>query len=528
MEESRRVVLAGSSRQAVEGARTIGPVHDDELVQVTVVLRRRASLPADVLAGQRRLSREELRSAHGADPGELRRVVEALEAAGARVVDQDAGSRRVVAVGPARVLTRFFGTALQEVESISPVTGLPVRHRQRTGPLSLPADVAEVVTAVLGLDDRPQAQPHLRAASPAAVATSYTPAQVASLYGFPSGTDGTGQVVAVVELGGGLSQTDLANYFSGLGLPAPNVRAVSVDGAPTATGVEANADVEVALDVEVIGAAAPGAAQVVYFAPNTDAGFHDALAEAVSAQPTPVAVSISWGQSEDSWSVQGRDALDKVCSDAVALGVTVTVAAGDSGSDDGVGDGQPHVDFPASSPYVLGCGGTRLEAGAGTRTEASEVVWDDLPHGGATGGGVSDVYPLPSWQQAASQVTRAGTDTAGRGVPDVAGDASPETGYQVLADGTEQVVGGTSAVAPLWAALIARLAQALGRSPGWLPPALYSGVMPGVPAPGLRAITSGDNGAYQAGKGWDACTGLGSPVGTVLLARLESGGAPKG
>ena len=528
MDETGRVVLAGSERLAVAGARVIRPVHDDEEVRVTVVLRRRAELPSDVLEGRRQLGRDELSTGYGADPGEVSQVVETLEAAGAQVLKQDAASRRVVATGTAGALSLLFGTTLQEVESTSPVTGEPVRHRQRTGPLSVPSGLGGIVTAVLGLDDRPQARPHLRSVSPDAVATSFTADQVARLYDFPPGTDGTGQVVAVVELGGGISKTDLANYFSQLGIPAPSVQAVSVDGASTAAGVQPNADTEVSLDVEVIGAVAPGASQVVYFAPNTDAGFHDALAGALQATPTPVAISISWGQSEDSWSVQGRSALGQVCADAVALGVTVMVAAGDSGSSDGVNDGEPHVDFPASSPYVLACGGTRLDADPATGAIASEVVRDDLPNGGATGGGVSDIYALPSWQEAASQVKRAGTGTSGRGVPDVAGDAAPETGYRVMSDGTEQVVGGTSAVAPLWAALTARLAQGVGHSPGWLAPALYAGVQPGVGAPGFRDITSGNNGAYQAGPGWDACTGLGRPVGTGVAARLGSGGSAGG
>ena len=525
MGETDRVVLEGSERALPPGSRPLGALHDDEPVRVTVVLRRRAQLPADVLEGGRRLGREELRSTYGADPDEVRQVVEALETAGARVVEHDAGHRSVVAVGTSGTLSRFFGTTLEEVESTSPVTGQPVRHRQRTGALSLPASLSGIVVAVLGLDDRPQARPHLRLAAPGAVATSFTPNQVAALYAFPPNTDGTGQVVAVVELGGGLSQADLSTYFSQLGIPVPSVKAVSVDGAPTAAGAQPDSDTEVALDVQVIGAISPGAAQLVYFAPNTDAGFHDALANAVHASPTPVAVSISWGESEDSWTSQGRSAMKEVCSDAAALGVTVTVAAGDSGSSDGVSDGKAHVDFPASCPYVLGCGGTRLDASPSRGAISSEVVWDDLPSGGATGGGVSDVYSLPSWQKAASGVKRSGTGAAGRGVPDVAGDASPETGYSIIADGTAQVVGGTSAVAPLWAALTARLAESLGRSPGWLPPALYAGVAPGVVAPGFRDIVSGDNGAYRAGKGWDACSGLGSPVGTEIATRLGAAGS---
>jgi len=215
----------------------------------------------------------------------------------------------------------------------------------------------------------------------------------------------------------------------------------------------------------------------------------------------------------------GRTALDQALSDAAALGITVTVAAGDNGSGDGVTDGKNHCDYPASSPYALACGGTRLEADASTGAISSETVWNDGSSGGATGGGVSDVYSLPSWQ--ASAGVPAASVTGGRGVPDVAGDADPQTGYQVLVDGKQGVYGGTSAVAPLWAGLIARLAQATGRKFGLLQPLLYSGVAPGTGVPGFNDITVGSNGAYSAGPGWDACTGLGSPSGTALLARLK-------
>jgi kumamolisin len=200
----------------------------------------------------------------------------------------------------------------------------------------------------------------------------------------------------------------------------------------------------------------------------------------------------------------------------------VCVAAGDNGSSDGQPAGN-HVDFPASSPHVLGCGGTRLLADLASGTVTTETVWNDGPSGGATGGGVSDVFAVPSWQLAAGVPAPGGR--AGRGVPDVAGDADPQTGYQVLVRGQRQVVGGTSAVAPLWAALIARLAQAAGRRFGLIQPALYAGVAPGAGGAGFRDITAGNNGSYTAGPGWDACTGLGSPDGTALLGRLTGGAA---
>ncbi|MGC1405338.1 MAG: peptidase S53, partial [Candidatus Dormiibacterota bacterium] len=180
-------------------------------------------------------------------------------------------------------------------------------------------------------------------------------------------------------------------------------------------------------------------------------------------------------------------------------------------------NGQANVDFPASSPHVLACGGTRLTSSG--NLISAEVVWNDGPGGGATGGGVSAEFALPSWQAGAHVPPSADPGhKSGRGVPDVCGDADPESGYQVLVDGQSTVFGGTSAVAPLWAALLVRCAQALGRNPGYLNPILYQT----LEAEGVtRDITNGNNGAYKAGPGWDPCTGWGSPDGTKLLAGLR-------
>jgi kumamolisin len=344
------------------------------------------------------------------------------------------------------------------------------------------------------------------------------------LYNFPAATDGTGQTIAIIELGGGYTQSDLDTYFSGLGLATPSVTAVGVDGGSNSPGQQADGEVE--LDIEVAGAVAPGAAQVVYFAPNTDQGFTDAISAAVHATPVPTVVSISWGGPEDSWSAQSRSAMDSAIADAAVLGVTVTVASGDNGSsDDPNAASGVHCDFPASSPHALACGGTKLAGDVSTNTITSEVVWNELANGeGAGGGGVSDVFALPSWQANAGVPASAagGSAGAGRGVPDVAGNADPVTGYLVVVDGQQQPIGGTSAVAPLWAGLIARLAQATGKKFGLLQPLIYAGVTPGTAAPGFHDIVDGNNGAYKAGPGWDACTGLGSPNGQALLTRLSS------
>jgi kumamolisin len=209
--------------------------------------------------------------------------------------------------------------------------------------------------------------------------------------------------------------------------------------------------------------------------------------------------------------------MEQAFAAAAAMGVTVTVAAGDSGSGDAVTDGLAHVDFPASAPHALACGGTRLEM-AGGRI-AAETVWDDGQGGGAGGGGISVVFPVPAYQQSARIPASANPGgQTGRGVPDICGNADPDTGYAVRVDGQTMTVGGTSAVAPLWAGLIALFNQSLGRSVGFLHPFLYSAAA----RTGLHDITAGSNGAYSAGPGRDACAGLGSPDGAALLAALKA------
>jgi len=535
------VPLPGSERAPLPAAEQAGPVDESQRIVVTLVTRRRSPLPRDLVETPETVTREQLAEQHGTDPADIDFLRIVLAQYGLQVTEADPGGRVAKAEGSLAALSETFGADLSMVRSTAPGSGQPAEHRYRRGALRIPAELDGIVLAVLGLDDRPQARPHFRvaptataeaagtgsaAAAPAAAPVSYPPPQVAELYKFPAGTDGSGQTLAIIELGGGFGSSDLDTYFGGLDLPVPSVTAASVDGAVNAAGQDPNgADGEVLLDIEVAGSVAPGAAQVVYFAPNTDQGFVDAVSTAVHASPTPTAISISWGQSEDAWTAQGRTALDEAMADAAALGITVCVAAGDNGSGDAVTDGQPHTDFPASSPHALACGGTALHGDAASATISSETVWNDGAGHGATGGGVSDTFPLPSWQAPAGVPARAGSPAGtapGRGVPDVAGCADPQTGYQVLVDGQSMVVGGTSAVAPLWAALICRMTQSTGQPFGLLQPLLYAGVTAGTAAAGFQDITSGNNGAYQAGPGWDACTGLGSPNGAALLTILTT------
>ena len=324
------------------------------------------------------------------------------------------------------------------------------------------------------------------------MSVSYTPVELAQAYNFPAGTDGAGQTIAIIELGGGYEQSDLDTYFQGLGLTSPAVTAVGVDGAANQPGQDPQgADGEVLLDIEVAGAVAPAAAISVYFGPNTDAGFLDAVSDAVHAAPAPAAISISWGQREDQWTAQARTAMDSVFADAAQLGIVVTAAAGDSGSGDGATDGSDHCDFPASSPNVIGCGGTSLPTLTG-----AETVWNNGFGNGATGGGVSTAFARP-----ARQASVGVPGSSGRGVPDVAGNADPRTGYQVLVDGTRTVIGGTSAVAPLWAGLVARLAQATGGPLTGFADALYAGASAGTSPAGFRDVTEGTTAATPRARG---------------------------
>jgi kumamolisin len=509
------ISLKGSERVVMPGARVLAPADPQERLEVSLIVRlgaceefngRVAALASGRAAGPC-LSREEFAQRHGAQPADLAAVRAFASAQGLTIVQEHAARRTVVLQGTVAQFNAAFQVQLQQMQHDS------CSYRGRTGSIALPSALDGVVEAVLGLDSRPQASPHFRMRPAASGATSFTPPQVAALYGFPSGT-GLGQCVALIELGGGFRPADLDTYFKGLSVASPTVTAVSVDHAQNAPSGDASGpDGEVMLDIEVVGAIAPQAKIAVYFAPNTDAGFLDAITTAIhDTTNKPSVISISWGGPESTWTAQAMTAMDQAFQAAATLGVTVCIASGDNGSSDGVNDGADHVDFPASSSFALACGGTSLQASASAIN--SETVWNDGANGGASGGGISGFFAKPTWQASLSAVDAQGKSVAltQRGVPDVAGNADPQTGYEVRVDGTASVIGGTSAVAPLWAALIARINQLSGKPAGFLNPQLYQNPK------ALRDITSGNNGDFAAAAGWDACTGLGSPNGAALRA----------
>ncbi len=545
-----RVTVTGSERLPQHRARSLGPVPADERFEVTVRVRRRQPLAAPAERGvhdatppaaRRYLSREDYAAQHGASPEDIAAVRRFAEAHGLVVVDASAGRRSVFLSGTAAQFSAAFGTTIEHYEHDH------ATYRGRSGALSVPRALGDIVVGVFGIDDRPAAQPHFqrrrgdaagappvatKAANPAAAAptatsthraptgpadsdstphararsagASFTPAEIARLYDFPEG-DGTGECIALIELGGGYRPADLRAYFKALGLPAPHVRTVRVDGGRNHPTQADSADGEVMLDIEVAAAVAPKAHIAVYFAPNTDKGFLDAITRALhDTKNRPSVISISWGSAEKNWTAQAMANFDETFRTAAALGVTVCCAAGDAGSGDenpdqlaeagAQPDGLAHVDFPGSSPNVLCCGGTRLAASGGTIS--GETVWNDDPLRSATGGGVSDVFDPPAWQVSADVPASVNPgQRRGRGVPDVAGDADPQSGYQVRVDGQEMVIGGTSAVAPLWAGLVARMNQRLGRPVGFLNPLLYGAA---ARQGAFRDIRGGDNGAYRA------------------------------
>jgi len=508
----QRIALPGSEISPLRGAKALGPSDPKQLVEVSVILKQRRELKLGDLRG-RHLSHDEFAAAYGADPDHVERVKTFAAAHNLTVLEHghEIARRTIKLQGTVADLEAAFGTSLHNYES-------PRGHyRGRTGSITIPTELADVVQAVFGLDNRPAAKPHFRLRKPHATAhaavsenISYSPVQVAQLYQFPTGVNGAGQTIGIIELGGGYQSADITNYFRSLGLTAPKVTSVSVDGGKNSPSTPDSADGEVLLDIEVAGAVAPGANIVVYFCPNTTQGFQDALSTAIhDTTNNPSAISISWGAPEDAWTSQFLTSFDQTAQEAAALGVTITVASGDNGSSDGESDGADHVDFPASSPHVLGCGGTNLQSNG--NAIAGETVWNDGAGGGATGGGYSTVFAQPSFQSSI-------TGQRMRGVPDVSGDADPATGYNVLVDGEQMVVGGTSAVAPLWAGLIALINQQLGRRVGYVNAALYA--LPESQA--FNDITQGNNGSFSAGPGWDACTGLGSPIGTQLATLLAN------
>ena len=521
------VTLTGTNRVPLPGSRALGPTSPDEWVEITVKLKRKA--PLDVKGRpQTSMTREALEQRFGASQTDIDTVTRVLESNGLEILKTDPATRSVQAAGPASTMEKIFNVRLIRY------THERGDYRGRVGELQIPQELDGIVEAVFGLDNRrvvkrrrtlASTAPALKAAKPTA-RPWFFPAELAAAYEFPP-SDGAGQSIGILEFGGGYFPSDLSAFCAAAKVNVPIVIPISVDGTPT--DQKDGAEGEVMLDIEVVAGVCPQATIPVYFSSFTEKGWIDILDAAIhDNQNNPTVLSISWGDAEDnaSWTAQAIMQVNEAFKEAAALQITVCVAAGDDGSDDQVGDGHAHVDFPASSPFVLGVGGTSLRKRSGSLVETTWKDGDGLRKdgGGSTGGGVSVVFDRPSWQTVNIQSVNPGAKP-GRTVPDVSADASAHTGYFMVVDGKATINGGTSAATPLWAAFLARINARLpaGKRAGCVTPLLYES---NLGALGCNDITTGDNitaavGGYSAGTAYDAVTGWGSPHGTAFLKALQ-------
>lgn len=363
---------------------------------------------------------------------------------------------------------------------------------------------------------RPYIKP--RSAAPDPGNGSWKVADLCAAYGWPTSAPGGG-VIAIVELGGGWTSADLSAFAAANGLPSiPSVVDVSVDGTTNMPG--GDADGEVALDIQVAWASYRAATGKdpeirVYWAQDIASAVRAAYKDGCDV------CSISWGADEAQWPATGTGSsldMEKAGQEAAAAGMVVLAASGDNDSSDG-GPDAADVDCPASCPSIVGCGGT-------SKTATNETVWNNEPgqtNGSGTGGGYSTIFAMPAWQSAngapqsgsgTGTGSGSGTGQMARMVPDIAACADPQTGYEIVVGGVAQVVGGTSAVAPLYAGLVA----ACGKKLAPISSKLWGA---GDKVPGAFVdITSGDNGAFHATTGPDPCTGLGAPIGTAIAAAI--------
>jgi kumamolisin len=536
------VPLAQSARALLPDSTLIGPIDPKETASITVRVRAGSDGGTDLAAkayelgntplSQRSyLTHEELKARSGADPAQLDAIEQYAQTHNLTVVHRNAAEKAIALRGTLGDLTAAFPTDLQMYHH---ATGV---YRGRRGTINVPQALAPYVTGVFGFDTRPKqrSQSLLKgiAMSGPGGQNGFPATHFATRYNFPSqygnivALDGSGQTIAIIELGGGFRVSDLQTYFSEINSPMPDVSSVSVDYAGNNPTNSDSDDGEVMLDIEVLGSVVPKAKIVVYFAPNNgDQGLLDAISAAVhDSERKPSVVSISWGGPETFLDAQAIAAYHEVFASAAVLGITVCAASGDHGTADmdaGHWDQAIHVDHPASDDLVLGCGGSQIDPATNL-----DVAWNDgtpfninAPGGGgwAGGGGISAVFtPPPAYQANLTLPASIANGPSGRGVPDIAMCA---TDYFVRVDSWEGKSGGTSAVAPLMASLVARLNQAKQKNLGFINPFLYanSGL--------FHDVISGTNGishtviGYNAGPGWNACTGLGTPDGVQLLNRL--------
>jgi kumamolisin len=537
---SKMVELKNSTHQIPAGSKALRRTNGLRWLDLTLGVRRRKAVPGlsalDKLRPAQRtyMTREQLGGEFGSDPKAIEAIEAFAKAHNLVITRNDRAAARMGLAGTVADLSAAFGVTLFDYAHA--VLG---DFHARTGPVHLAPEIADAVTGVFGFTNHrilrrePKANP--KAADIGTQARSwFIPTELAGIYNFPA-ANAQSQCIGLLEFGGGVDASDVTSYFQKIGQPAPNVAVVALDGVSTDPAADPDSTGEVMLDIDVAGALAGGAKIAAYFSTFDEKGLVDALSKVISDSANdPSVVSISWGWDENEpfnssgivWSTAAIDHCNESFLAAAQLGITVCVSTGDDGSEAQIKDGRAHVNFPASSPYVLAVGGTTLHAhkNANGAAHVTEVVWNDGP-GSGTGGGVSAVTPAPSWQEGKVDVSINPGHFAGRAIPDVAANADPETGYLTMSGGKLGIVGGTSASTPLWASLIVRINANLGKRVGNFNGLLYSEI---GPANTLRDITTGNNdadgllnGQYAAKPGWDACSGWGTPDGAKLLQALQ-------
>src|SRR5450432_3616166 len=536
MASAKHALLPGSKRGKDPATTVVGGVDPKEKITVTINLAGPKLPSADEYIGET-LMPDEFNRKFGASQESADKVANALKQFGITVESVSLPTRSMTVSGTAAAMEKAFKPNLEIVRSAR--DGL---YRGREGSLYIPAELKGLVTGIFGLDERRMAKRKATAATGLSL-SPLTPSDLEQRYNFPPG-DGAGQKIAIAEFGGGFFADDNAAYCSKFNRPVPNVSAIAVD-APAYTLKQIlalppqdrrdalDSTVEVMMDVEIIAGLCPGANISVYFSTFDQRGWVDLLDKVIAARP--IALSISWGLAEDdpSWSANAVQAIDDRLNAARLLGITVCVSSGDDGSGDQIDDGRTHVDFPSSSPNVMAVGGTMLTS---TGPGVNEVPWWEKPGqraggGGASGGGVSTVFSRPSWQKVKVKSLNP-KPMDGRVTPDISALAG-EPLYDLVFVGKDAPDGGTSASAPLWAALIARVNAKLplAKQQRFLTPLLYQNGTDGKPVgtSSSRDIAGGTNASspqpgkgYKAGAGFDAVTGLGVPDGMKLLNALKN------
>ncbi|MGZ4056366.1 MAG: S53 family peptidase [Bacteroidia bacterium] len=505
--------IKGSEKSSPDALK-LSTINTNESIEVTIRVRRKKSIEP-ILKDAKRYTHEDYEREFGASQKDIDIIEKFASDNHLSISNINYARRTVILKGKIKYFESAFQVHLSNYQHKSGNI-----FRGRTGAISIPTQLASIVEGVFGLDNRPVATPKFQFLKKQGFLNSrtntfegYSANEISKAYGFPKNVTGKGQCIAMIELDGGYRNKDLETYFHTLNLPLPSVKSVSVGDGFNNPSTPDSSDGEVLLDIEVAGAVAPDAKIIVYFAPNTDKGFLDAITTAIhDTINKPSIISISWGGAESTWSEQSLRSYNEAFKAASLLGITICAASGDQGSSDQKAkdenyDGLVHADFPSSSPYVLACGGTKINIKNGSVN--SEVVWnDDIDS--ATGGGVSEFFPRPDYQSSTAIPLSIERKFKGRGLPDIAGNASPNSGYKVLVDGEWGIVGGTSAVAPLMAAFFALTNEKNGNKSGFIHPTLYS-----KPQSFCRDISTGNNittpskKGYKAKKGWDPCTGWG-------------------